>query len=940
MRARILGPLEVWVHDTWVPVRAAKQRELLALLVLHGGRLLDRDWLIEVLWHGRAPASATQLLTHYVWRLRSLLPAGADQLRTAPTGYLFVPDAVDLDHESFAALHREGRDAADRGDHDLAVDRLAAALRLWRGPALADVRSGPLLVAAAQRLDLTRVEAQEALAASQLAGGRPAEAVAVLEELTGAEPFRERPWSLLMSALNGVGRRPDALAAYQRLWRIWTDQLGIEPSQDLRDLHRRLLVDAPPPGADHATEPRAVAAPPRQLPAPVRQFVGRAAELHELTGLVDDLVAGRGTVVISAIDGSGGIGKTALAVFWAHQIAPRFPDGQLYVNLRGFDPAGRPVTAGEAVRGFLDALGVPAQRIPPTVDAQTGLYRSLLAGRRVLVVLDNARDAEQVRPLLPGSATCQVVVTSRSRLTGLLATEDAHLLTLDLLTEEEAHELLARRAGRTRVAADGPAAGEIVARCVRLPLALAIVGARVSAHPELTLGQVAGQLRQARGGLDLLGGDDAATDLRAVFSWSYDTLSPDAARLFRLLGLHPGPDLAVPAAASLAGLPPDEVVPLLAELARGHLIEEHTPGRFASHDLLRAYAADLVSTVDADGARRAAVHRMVDHYLHTARAADRRLNPYRDPIPVTPADAGVVVEAVGDVPQALDWFTVERRVLIAVIDRAVQAGLDVHANRLAAAVATFLHRRGHWHDQVSTQQTALAAAQRLGDRFEMARAHNSLALAYNQLGQFAAAAAEFRRALRVARAAGDEVGLGHARIGLSAVAERQGRHADSLREAKNALVHFRNTGNHAGQGRILNSIAWGHAQLGEFDEAMEFGSRALDILREAGDRHGEANAWDTLGFAHHHRGDHRRAVECYRHAHDLSRDTGDRYGQGEAYLHIGNTYEVAGEPEAAHDAWRTALAIFEELHHADAEVVRAKLATGATDPARSTVLRR
>jgi hypothetical protein len=386
----------------------------------------------------------------------------------------------------------------------------------------------------------------------------------------------------------------------------------------------------------------------QQLPAAVAHFAGRTGELATLTGLLRGRAERGGTVVISAIGGTAGVGKTALAVHWAHQVADRFPDGQLYVNLRGFDPSGSVMAPAEAVRRFLDALQVPPERIPVDLDAQAALYRSQLACKRMLVVLDNARDTVQVRPLLPGAPTCLVVVTSRGQLTSLVAVDGAHPLTLDLLTEAEARELLARRLGPDRIAAEPQAVEQIVGCCARLPLALSIAAARAE-QSGFPLAALAGELAETGRRLDVLDAGDAAGQVRAVFSWSYTALSSAAARLFRLLGLHPGPDISAAAAASFAAVPPAETRRLLAELVRASLLTEHTPGRYAFHDLLRAYAVDVTHTHDPADQRRAAVGRMLDHYRHTAHTAERLLNPARDPIPLAllPPGPGVTPENPG-----------------------------------------------------------------------------------------------------------------------------------------------------------------------------------------------------------------------------------------------------------------------------------------------------
>ena len=459
-------------------------------------------------------------------------------------------------------------------------------------------------------------------------------------------PLDEQVHAQLMVALYRTGRQADALSVYRRLRRTLAEELGIDPGQALRELETAILrqdpsLDTPAPAI--ALRPAAPAAlVPAQLPPTVAAFAGRSTELASLDAILPRQGQGGpgqdAAVVISVIAGTAGVGKTALAVHWAHRVAARFPDGQLYVNLRGFDPCGPAADPAQALRGFLDAFALPPERIPASLDAQMALYRSLLAGKRVLVVLDNARDAEQVRPLLPGSPGCLAIVTSRNHLTGLIATQGAHPLDLDLLTPAEARELLARRLGTGRAGGEPEAVDEIIAGCAGLPLALTIAAARAATSPGFPLDVFAAELREASRVLDPFDAGDVATDVRAVFSWSYRALSPDAARLFRLLSLHPGPDITVTAAASLAGIPAARARALLAELTRGHLLAEPRPGQYAFHDLLRAYATEQTHAHDDDDARRSAAGRVLDHCLHAAHAAATLIDPYFAPVsPATTA---------------------------------------------------------------------------------------------------------------------------------------------------------------------------------------------------------------------------------------------------------------------------------------------------------------
>ncbi|GAB3947061.1 hypothetical protein GCM10027614_41640 [Micromonospora vulcania] len=630
-------------------------------------------------------------------------------------------------------------------------------------------------------------------------------------------------------------------------------------------------------------------------------------------------------MVIAAVSGTPGVGKTTLAVHWAHRVADHFPDGQLYVNLRGFDAGGAVLDPADAIRGFLAALGVPVERIPAGLSAQAGLYRSLLAGRRVLVVIDNARDAEQVRPLLPGSAGCVAVVTSRNQLTSLVASEGAQPLALDLLPAAEARDLLARRLGSDRVAGEPTAVDQIIESCARLPLALAVATSRAATRPGFPLAALADELRDAADALDAFDGGDPTTDVRAVFSWSYQALSPAAGRLFRLLGLHPGPDIAVPAAASLAGIAVRQARTLLTELARTHLLIEHAPGRYALHDLLRVYATELIQDLDSDGERQDAVRRLLDSYLHVAYAGARLLQPFRDLIELEPALPGVAAVEPVDAEQAMAWFIAEHPVLLNTVTRAADDGLYGHAWRLAWTLADFFDRKGHWHDWAATHEIALTAADLLADRRAAASVRRGLGRARAQLGQYTEAHAQLWQAARLYGQLGDVPGQAHTARSIAWVCSRQGRHREALAHAQRALDLFEAVGDRALQARALNSVGWQYAQLRNHGEALHHCQRALRLLREVGDRFGEANTWDSLGYAHHHLGDHQQATACYQRAVALFQDLGDRYYEADTLTHAGESHRAAGDPEAARLAWLRALDILDSLGHPDADRLRATL---------------
>ena len=928
MEFRVLGSLEVWGSAGPLRLIGRRQRTLLALLLVNADRAVSLDALVDGVWEDDPPATAKRQIQNTLSALRALLDSGAGGEAAAPTitaegnAYRLRTAGGELDARLFLAHLDRARRLSAGGEPRPAAAELRSGLRLWRGPAFAGL-TGRVIAAAAARLDEQRLAATEECLELELRLGRHAELVGELTELVAAHPLRERLVGHLMVALHRSGRQAEALEAYHRLRDTLADQLGLEPGARLRDLHTAVLRDEDGYADDGADVAPAVRVVPAQLPADVAGFTGRARQLKELDQLLPgDASGGTAAVVIA---GTAGIGKTALAVRWAQRVRHLFPDGQLYVNLRGFDPEGPPVRPSEALSGFLEALEVPPARVPVGLDARSALFRSLLVDRRMLVVLDNARDADQVRPLLPGSRSCLVVVTSRTVLAGLVATEGARPVVLDLFDHAEAHQMLATRLGRERLAAEPEAVHEIVTRCARLPLALAVATARAATRPDFPLAALAAELGAARGGLDAFSGSDPASDVRAVLSWSYRHLSQPARRLFRLLGLLPGPDIAGPAAASLAGLSGGPARALLAELAGACLVAEEIPGRYGFHDLLRAYAAELAQASDTAARRHEALHRLLDHYLHSACAADRLLDPYRDPIAVPPVRPGVTVEEHADHEQAMTWLTTELPGLLAAVDRAAAGGFDAHAWRLAWAVAYFLERRGHWEPWAAAQRTALAAARRLDDPAGQAHAHRSLGRVHVHLGRVDEAVGHLREAQRLFRAAGDDAGQARVHFDMCWIHSRRDEHRESMEHAQQALDLFRTAGNLSGQARALNNVAWEHNHLGDHERALDAAGQAMRLNEQTGDRYGAADTWDTLGRAHLGLGHAAESLDCYQQAADLYRELGNRWAEADTVTRIGDAHAAAGSTVAAHEAWRRAVAVFEELGHPDVDAVRAKL---------------
>ena len=941
MQVRLLGPVDLVVDGAPRPVHGLRRKAVLAVLALHRGEIVSTDRLAETVWPGGPPPTALNSLQSHVSQLRRVLGSKA-AIVAQPPGYVLDPGGADTDVQAAERLLLEGTQAADPVQGTL---HLRAALALWRGQPLLELAGLPWLEEQAGRLDLLWLQIKRALVQARLTAGEHAALLPDLERLAAEHPLDEQLHAQLMLALYRSGRQADALAACRQLGDTLREELGIGPSRMISDLQTAILRQDPALDPPALAVTQATTGPgmpvPAQLPPSVPAFAGRLAELARL----DAVLPGTGSteaaappaVVISAVSGTAGVGKTALAVHWAHRVAAQFADGQLYVNLRGFDPGGQALEPSAVLRGFLEALGVPVDRIPAGLPGQAGLYRSLLAGKRVLVVLDNARDVEQVRPLLPGSPGCMALVTSRSNLTGLVAGQGAVPLTLDLLTVAEARELLTCRLGAGRAGHEPDAVDGIIAGCARLPLALAIAAARAATQPSFPLAVLAAELRATTRTLDSFRGDDLATDARVVFSWSYRALSADAARLYRLAGLHPGPDLAISAAASLTGLPPARAHALLAELARAHLLTEHSPGRYTMHDLLRAYATEQAQAQDSDQARHAALGRLLDHYLHTACTAALLLEPSLAPITPVPPRPGVVLAETATAEEALSWFTAEHAALVAVVPMAAGAGFGTHAWQLAWSLTTFLLRVGRWDDQLLVQDIALAAAGRSNDLAGQAHARHGMALAYARSGQFSKASPYFRDALRRFGTLGDQVSQARIHSSLTWLAERAEQPADALMHSLLALELYR-AGNHAAMlPTALNDVGYCHALLGHYQQAIAYCQQALAANQALGERSGESDTWDSLGYIHHQLGDYQQAIRCYERSLILCRELADRYNEAGTLDHIGDAHCRLGNLNAARLAWQQAVRILGELDHPDSDHVRAKLRDHSGPPILASV---
>jgi DNA-binding SARP family transcriptional activator len=907
VRYQILGPVELFADGSPVRLGGPKQRAVLALLLLHANKVVPEQRFLNLVWGDDPPLSVRGQLQMYVSQLRKLI--GEPVIVRRPPGYLIQIGPAELDLDIFDHTVRQARADLAEGRTDEAVDGLRSALALWRGSALGGVtqelfdQEGPVL---ADR----RLAVLEEYFDVRLAAGRLEHLVREIGAAAAENPLRERLQAHLMLALHRSGRKAEALEVYSATRSLLVAQKGVEPGPLLRETQARLLRDEDETPPAH-TQPVHTVPIPRQLPADVSVFAGRAAELTQLDAL---LPAENQPAPVIAIGGGAGMGKTALAVHWAHRVKDRFPDGQLYVNLRGFDPGGNQLAPEEVVRGFLEALNLPAARIPVDAEARFSLYRSLLADKRMLVVLDNARDAEQVRPLLPGALGCLTVVTSRNQVPSLIAAAGAVPVVLGLMRESEARAMLVRRLGAARIDAEPDAVARIGELCAWLPLALAIVAARAATHPSFSLAALTDELRQDRPGLDAFDAGDSNAGVRAVFSWSYLTLDAPAARLFRRLGLHPGSHVSVAAAASLLGEPVPKVRPLLAELTRAHLLTEFQPGRYGFHDLLRAYATELSREQDSEPVTHQAINRVLDHYVHTSFMTDPFLRPQLAHPFATPPPDGVTVADVRTETQAVAWFASEYESVAAAVGIAASSGFDGHAWKLACGLtSTFWHGGPRWLGGPEVYETALRSARHVGDKWALGLAHRARAifLLTNQRsdeaeGDLLAAVRLFQEVEALDLQADTQLKLGWA-------SGRRGDYRGEVHHVETAATLFRTTKNRHGMAQSYNNLAWSLANLGDNEQAVVLCEQALEILEEIEFRVCEAATWSTLGFANSRLGHHDEAICCYQHANELHQKVDGMFHMADSHLRIGDIHLARGATDEAHRSWKEAMELFEEL---------------------------
>jgi DNA-binding SARP family transcriptional activator/tetratricopeptide (TPR) repeat protein len=956
---RLLGEVAVLHRGRAVDLGYARQRCVLAVLLVDAGRVVPVDALLDRVWADRQPRHARNALSGCVSRLRQVLGAsgGEVQLRRAEGGYRLAVDLLSVDLHQFRGLVAQARATPD---DEVALDRFEQALSLWRGTPFATVDT-PWLCDMRIALNTERLAA--VLDRNDLAQRleRHTHLLGELASWADAYPLDERLAGQFVHALYRSGRQADALRHYELIRSALADELGAASSPPLRELHRRILnadrclaphssvtpantnhpvprqtstpalVDYPLSGGTwdgitpttdrvvnrrdtHAHRvardvvlhlPDPVSASVRNdLPCDLADFAGHRTELARLTACEPN---GTSAMVVHALDGMAGVGKTTLAVRAAHQLVDRYPDAQLFINLHGHTPSQPPVAPMAALYTLLKAIGVPNEEIPDDQDARAARWRAELASRKVLVLLDNAVDAAQVRPLLPGTAQSLALVTSRRRLVDLDAT---HVMSLDVLDEDDAVALFTGVLGGDRITDDADAVRDVVARCGHLPLAIRIAAARLRARPAWTVRHLADRLCEAHSPLSVLSAGDLSVS--AALTLSYEHLDEARQRMFRLLGVHPGPDIDTGAAAALAAVHPTEASRLLESLVDDHLLQELTADRYQLHDLVRQHARTLALTNETDSARRDALRRVIDFYLYTAYRGSRLLDKQHPPINIGTPAAGCVPATHADDTAVMAWFDINHHNILAAQVTAVEAGWDTTVWHLAWTLDNFHYRRGYIHDNIAAWRTGLAATERLGDLAAQARAHRRLGLGHAPLGAHEQDAAlhHLKRSLTLSEKIGDHIGHAGAHFVLGFAWTCRGNHQQALPHMTSARNMYRDLGDTKWEIRTLSMIGDCHTHLGHHNQARDYCETALDLCHQHGDVFGQANSLDSLGAIAVSTGQHTEALRRYEQALALWNELDNTYHQASTLAALGDTHRDLAQYEQARQSWHQAIDLY------------------------------
>jgi DNA-binding SARP family transcriptional activator len=970
MRFRLLGPLEVRAGEEWRGIGAPKWRAVLAALLINPGQVVSTDTLISAVWGDAAPAKAANLISIYVLRLRRLL-GDSSLLTTRAPGYLLrvAPDEVDA--QLFEALVRDGRRALAAKEPERAAGLLAEALALWHGSALADVPRTQLIEAEASRLDEQKLGAAELRITAELECGGHAQVVPELRRLLTDHALREGLWLLLMRALDGSGRHAEALDVYSQARKAISDELGVDPGTELRQLYADLLAQdaatpsgpagppagliaagtippttlpATPPSApatgkrrrpaaqarpaaeqpdeESADQEQAAARPPQpaqcpaQLPTDIADFTGREDQVKHLSELLAPPPDGdSGAVRVALVAGHGGLGKTSLAVHAAHRVRGHFPDGQLYVDLLGATP--HPAVPTDVLARFLRDLGVDGKDVPIEEAERAARYRTSLAGRRILVVLDNAKDAAQVRPLLPGSGSCAVLVTTRSRMPDLASTK---LVDLNVLDDDEALTLFTKVVGDARAAAESEATAELLEACAGLPLAIRICAARLAGRSGWTIRSMANRLQDEHRRLDEMTAGDLA--VRASFEVSFASLPTPKrgiapADAFRLIGLWQGSTISTAAAAALFGSTEDDAADALELLVDAHLLESKAPDRYKFHDLLRVYAYERAGADLPEERRGVAIARLLEWYMRTADAAGTAVLPYRYDMPLDP-QAGGEPSPVGFAgpEDAFAWYDDERFNIVAATRQAAASGLHSIAWRLPAPLFSVFNARDNWADCIVTHRIALESARLAENRAAIAWVLNNLGEALGQTRD-SESVEYLERALAIRHEIGDRLGEVQSANNLADLYPRLGRSAAALEMLHRALRLSRELGSRYSEGVALANI--GDALLG-----LQRAEEAIDWLRQAYEVFAELKYPDGIGYTTHARGRcylalqrDEEAVESFTEALISHQASGNRQRQAVSLRFLGRAHAKLGNTGKARAAMTQSAAIYQALGDRD-----------------------
>ncbi len=893
----LLGEVSARVGGRTLELGPARQRCVLAALAVDVNRTVPVSQLIERIWGAEPPPTARTTLHSYLSRLRQAFGAtGAVTLASRPGGYALVTEESTVDLQRFRRLRDDARTRSDDAD----VARvLTEALRLWRGEPLTGV-GGEWAGLTRDLLTAERTAAELDLVDVRLRLGHGPELVATTAAGAAAWPLDERVAAQHMRALAQAGRIAEALEEFRAVRTRLVGELGTEPGAELKKLHESLLLSD-----------RSPSSVPRQLPSAPVHFVGRHQDLAEL----DDAMR---TARVAAIAGAGGMGKTWLALRWAHDNAHRFPDGQLFVDLRGFSPDETPMEPDVAIRGFLHALGVDANRVPPDPHARAALFRSLTARLRVLVVIDNAADAAQVVPLLPGGDACRALVTSRNRLPDLVAAHGAKAVGLEVLADADSSTLLAGRIGTKRLSTEPLAVARLVDLCGGLPLALSIVGARVLTEPDLSLAAIARQLEES--GLGALDADPSVS-VPVVLSWSYRALTGRQKEVFALLGIAPGEDVDLDAAASLAGLPVEDTLTTLRALDQASLISLCCGTHFRMHDLVRAYAAERARDV---AGRDEALRRLVDHHVHTAHANDRLIDPHRPLIELDTPAPGTRVVPAADKAGALAWFDAERDTHLAVQQTAAAHGWNDRVVLLARVSHAYHQLRGRLDHELAMWRTAIDAAE---DPEQRVVAHRIMGSSLGQVQRYDEAQHHLDQALELAERAGEAMQIASVHGTLVWLWASRSEFGKAFDHAKAALPYYEETGNRMLIATAHNNLGHCAAAIGDIASGRESSSKALELLHGLDDRQGEASALDTLAVIEHQSGDHAEAIRLHERALALYRAEDDDYNTANVLTNLGHPHLELGHHERAAQVWREALELLERQgREEEADRLRKQLA--------------